>query len=437
MLYPYSDQNSAQRPSTSQSEAPSQIWYKVVAHTRKGQVYHGLCNTLNKDSPSLEIFLHDKKGVPLDKCKVIPLDKLKALFVVKDFDGHPATTAAKVVASPPIAPIALEFTDGETIVGRPMDGQWQTAARILLRPEDTRCNNMLLVADRTSIKSISSLEVYKLKRQQDFNDFGRKHFKPGMSQEECIGDYYFSKIDYWRASEYYGLALEHTPSNSRVRSKLCVSKYNIGMHHIRNKEYLQALHYMELVLELEPGNTWAIEKARQIREHVRVNEELKNVRHRTASSNDTTLMDCFVEGAWVKRRQHFILTGLAHCGKTRLACSLGSKMSKQAMEVVYYRVPDLIKQILAIKKDGRDIQILRAMENADFLILDDWNTEILPDEEREEFLEIIADRYKRRATLLIAELPDNAWHRIFGRSTASNPKLNQVLYDALKVHLDK
>ena len=46
-----------------------------------------------------------------------------------------------------------------------------------------------------------------------------------------------------------------------VRNKLCVTKYNIGMHHIKNKDYLQALHYMELVLELDPQNVWAAEKS--------------------------------------------------------------------------------------------------------------------------------------------------------------------------------
>jgi len=115
----------------------------------------------------------------------------------------------------------------------------------------------------------------------------------------------------------------------------------------------------------------------------------------------------------------------------------GAKATKYSMNVMYYRVPQLIERILSQKKDGGDIQILRALEKTDFLILDDWKIEIFPDEEREEFLEIIADRYKRQATLIIAELPDNQWHQIFGTSTATNPKLNQVLYDALKVHLDK
>ncbi|HOC68182.1 MAG TPA: ATP-binding protein [Candidatus Hydrogenedentes bacterium] len=438
MLYPYTEQNTLkQREETGGAAEPPQQWYKVVAHTQKGSIYHGLCTSFEREANELEIFLHDKKGKPINKRKVIPFEKLKALFLIKQFEDYPVAEPANIPAPPPNAPLAVEFHDGEIIVARPMDTDWKNAKRLLLRPEDSSTNNLLLFAERTAIKSVSSLEVYKQEQAQAFNAFVRSHFKPGMSREECLGDYYFSRMDYWHAADFYSIALDHASSNARVKNKLCVSKYNIGMHHIKNKDYSQALQYMELVLELDPDNTWAREKANKLQEHLRMQAEIKAAKHQAPVIKDSSLMERFIEGHWVKHRQHFILTGPAHAGKTRLACSIGAKATKYSMNVMYYRVPQLIERILSQKKDGGDIQILRALEKTDFLILDDWKIEIFPDEEREEFLEIIADRYKRQATLIIAELPDNQWHQIFGTSTATNPKLNQVLYDALKVHLDK
>ena len=437
MLYPYTDQNTREQPEAQDAAQPPPQWFKVVAHTQKGAIYHGLCTIFDHEAQELELFLHDRTGKPLGKRKVIPFEKLKALFIIKQFEGYPSSSDGKVAPTPSNAPMAVEFSDGEIIVARPLDNNWKSARRLLLRPEDSRSNNLLLLAERTAIKSVSSLESHKLKQQQAFSEFARNHFKPGMSKEECFGDYYFSKMDYWRAAEYFSIALEHAPSNAQVRNKLCVTKYNIGMHHIQNKDYLQALHYMELVLELDPQNVWAAEKERKLQEHLRMQEEMKHKKHGEPAFNESSLMEKFIEGHWVRKQDLFILTGPPHSGKTRLACKVGSKASKRAMNVLYYRTPELLNKILSVKKDGGDIQILRSLEKVEFLILDDWDIDIFPEEEREVFLEIIADRYKRQATLIISELPDNQWHHIFGKSTAANPKLNQVLYDALKIHVEK
>ena len=52
-------------------------------------------------------------------------------------------------------------------------------------------------------------------------------------------------------------------------------------------------------------------------------------------------------------------------------------------------------------------------------LLDDWGTHSLTDQQRLDLLEIFEDRYKRRSTLITAQLPVAKWHDMIGEPTTS------------------
>ncbi len=92
--------------------------------------------------------------------------------------------------------------------------------------------------------------------------------KSGMSKDECLGDFYFSKHDYRTAARHYRTAREQHEEDAHLRKKLCAARYNLAMRHIKQKDYVQALRIMERILELDPKHTHAFEKARKLRAHL-------------------------------------------------------------------------------------------------------------------------------------------------------------------------
>lgn len=411
-------------------------WLKVVVKTKRGELKYGLCNALDTEASSFEIFLHDKQGAPLNQRVLIAFEELKALFLVKHFEGHLSNVANHVADLPPSPPIAIEFNDGEVIVGRPMEPQWERAAHILLRPEDSSSNNFLILVERSAVKALLSFEAYQRKQQQEFTAFTVQHRKEGETQEECLGDFYFSRHDYLRAEQHYRNALEQSVSNPRIKRKLCATKYNIGIRYIRQRQYVNALRYMELVVALDPTHQEALEKISKLRERLRVKETLENVHSQLPCSMDPIQMQRFIDCGWIGQHLHFLLTGPAHSGKTRLACSLGHKVSKRGLLVQYHRMPILLNELRDSKRAGSDIQMLQTIERSDLLIFDDWKDELFSVEERVLFREIIIARNQRKSTLFIAELPHNEWHHIFGKHTASDPVMYKILNDAHKIHLE-
>lgn len=410
---------------------------KVVAHAKEGTLRYGLCNALATEATSFELMLHNKDGSPMNRRTLIPFSALKALFIVKQFDGSQGDGEPIQVETPKNTEIAIEFEDGEILIGTPTEAGWEAAQRFLVMPSKEKTNNLLVLVERSSVRAISSMDVFMRRQQHDFNGFVKKNFKPGVSQDECLGDYYFSKHDYERALEHYRIARESDVGNTQVMRKICAAKYNIGMRHVKNKDYARALRYMELVLMLDPNHHDALDKAQRLRERLRVKDSLADVHSRLPKCLDSAQLRRFIDCKWVAERHHFVLTGPAGSGKTRLACSLGHKVSKKGMHVAYYRLPNLIEEIHAARQNGSDVKLLRALETVDFLILDDWNQSLLQEEDKKIIREVITVRYLRRATLYIAEFPQHEWHHVFGEHAAADPVLNKVLHDAHKIHLEK
>lgn len=84
---------------------------------------------------------------------------------------------------------------------------------------------------------------------------------------------------------------------------------------------------------------------------------------------------------------------------------------------------------------GRYDRVLRSLLRIDLLIIDDWGTALLTDEERRDLFEIVEDRYDRRSTLIAAQLPVEHWHDIIGDPTLADAILDRLIHNAHTITL--
>ena len=80
--------------------------------------------------------------------------------------------------------------------------------------------------------------------------------------------------------------------------------------------------------------------------------------------------------------------------------------------------------------------MLRALLRCDLLLIDDWGTALLTDEERRDLFEIMEDRYGRRATLIAAQLPLEHWHEIIGDPSLADAILDRLIHNAHTLTLE-
>lgn len=124
-------------------------------------------------------------------------------------------------------------------------------------------------------------------------------------------------------------------------------------------------------------------------------------------------------GDWLKSHDNLIITGQTGTGKTWLACAFARQAARLDHSVLYLRVPRLFEDLAMARLDGRFPRLIDKLARVHLLVLDDWGTHSLTDQQRLDLLEIFEERYRRKSTLITAQLPVATWHNMIGDSTLS------------------
>ncbi|NUM53497.1 MAG: ATP-binding protein [Candidatus Hydrogenedentes bacterium] len=168
---------------------------------------------------------------------------------------------------------------------------------------------------------------------------------------------------------------------------------------------------------------------------LRLSATIEDIDYRAQRGLDKREMLSLANCDWIRQHHNVIVTGPTGAGKTYLACALGNKACRDGFTVQYHRVPRLFSELAIAKGDGRYSKLLTALAKTDLLILDDWATALLTDEQRKDLFEIAEDRYGRRATLLAAQLPVKHWHDTIGDPTLADAILDRLVHNAYTITL--
>ena len=176
-------------------------------------------------------------------------------------------------------------------------------------------------------------------------------------------------------------------------------------------------------------------KTRLKRARLRQAATIEDIDYRQPRGLDKGLMLSLANCDWIRQHHNTIITGPTGVGKTYLACALGHKACREGFTVQYHRVPRLFTDLALAKGDGRYPKLLTALAKTDLLILDDWTTALLTDEQRRDLFEISEDRYDRRSTVIAAQLPIKHWHETIGDPTLADAILDRLIHNAHKITL--
>ena len=141
------------------------------------------------------------------------------------------------------------------------------------------------------------------------------------------------------------------------------------------------------------------------------------------------------QGDWVKAKEQIILTGQTGTGKTWLACAFGHQAARLDHSVSYVRMPRLFEDMAMARLDGRFPRLVDKLARVQLLVLDDWGTHGLTDQQRLDLLELFEERYQRRSTIITAQLPVSGWHDMIGEPTIADAILDRIVHNAHRIEL--
>ncbi|MFK4495948.1 DNA replication protein DnaC [Bradyrhizobium japonicum] len=164
--------------------------------------------------------------------------------------------------------------------------------------------------------------------------------------------------------------------------------------------------WLALLLERETSLRHDKRLATRLR-HAKLRQQacVEDVAYRTARGLDRALFASLIEGRWIDDQANLLICGPSGVGKSWLASALGHKVCRDNRSVLYQRVPRLFDHLALARGGGRHPRLLRALGRFDLLIFDDWGLAPPDAGARHDLLEILEDRYGRRSTLVISQLP--------------------------------
>ena len=93
----------------------------------------------------------------------------------------------------------------------------------------------------------------------------------------------------------------------------------------------------------------------------------------------------------------------------------------------------LIQYRLGIEQQQR---LLKKMNEARLLVIDDLGSERTTDYKMEQVFEVIDSRDNQKSTIIVSQLPVKAWYDLFADNTYADACLDRIIHKAFRLELN-
>src|SRR5215471_3697790 len=146
---------------------------------------------------------------------------------------------------------------------------------------------------------------------------------------------------------------------------------------------------------------------------------------------DRSVVLSLAQAGWVTAHHNLLITGPTGAGKSFVACALTDAAVRRGQTALYVRTPRLLAELALSRGDGRYVRRLGQLARFGLLVLDDFLLTPPSMVEAKDLLEVIDDRSQVRSTLVVSQLPVEAWHPALA---GGDPTLADAILDRLVQH---
>lgn len=150
---------------------------------------------------------------------------------------------------------------------------------------------------------------------------------------------------------------------------------------------------------------------------------------------DRNMFERLLSLGFINRKENIILTGSADSGKSFLAQCIGVKACQMLYKTLYLNTGRFFDMVKIARLDGTYHKLLKKIERAELLILDDFGLTSIDQHARTALLDIIEDRYNSASLIIATQIPVEKWHGLIGESTIADAILDRVTFSSHRVEL--
>jgi len=167
----------------------------------------------------------------------------------------------------------------------------------------------------------------------------------------------------------------------------------------------------------------------------RIAAQSTNVDYSTNRNLDKNMFERLLSLHFVRQAENLIITGPSGVGKSYLAQAIGQTAVQHLVKTIYYNAGKLQEEIKLSKIQGTYMKLLKKIQAAPLLIIDDFGLLPMDNHSRQAFFDIIEDRHERAATILTSQIPVKGWYEIIGEGTIADAILDRVVFSSHRIDL--
>jgi len=140
------------------------------------------------------------------------------------------------------------------------------------------------------------------------------------------------------------------------------------------------------------------------------------------------LVSELMRGEYIENRESVILIGHPGTGKTHIATALAIAACGQGKKVRFYRVTELITQLMEAREERQLMRMKGQLAKLDLLILDELGYVPASKLGSELLFDVISAAYERTSVIVTTNLPFEQWTEVLGSQRLTGAVLDRLTH---------
>lgn len=144
----------------------------------------------------------------------------------------------------------------------------------------------------------------------------------------------------------------------------------------------------------------------------------------------TTTIAGLADLDFIGRHENILALGAVGTGKTHLVIALGIRACMEGKTVRFFRCLDLANALLESNRQGTLGRLMKQLEHADLLIIDELGFVPLHREGAELLFNVVAQAYERQSVMVTSNLQFGQWNTVLGDNRLTAALIDRLVHHA-------